>query len=181
VLEEMWRVAGKTVVVAAPVGPGAHACDRALAEFYRVRERPLPPWLREHLDNGFPEDALIEDFARNRGRLFIFSNERLDFHSWMMRAESNPLILFGSLVATLLFLPLVRHLTPWATSSGPCYRRFYILSKDEQWQNALVRSMPRLRHLRPDAAADRSSAPPLPPEPESEVAAHRSPRAARGL
>ena len=74
-VSEMCRVSRRRAVIACPVGEAALAADQRLAERIAARGRPMPGWLVEHLDHGFPEIRTITEAASRFGQVSV-SRER---------------------------------------------------------------------------------------------------------
>jgi hypothetical protein len=102
-VRELCRVARRRAILAFPAGDEALAADRALAERIGARGRTVPPWLTEHLDNGFPEAREILAAAAPYGRTELRLNESLGAHVRLVRAELHPL---SGVVLRLLCRPL---------------------------------------------------------------------------
>jgi SAM-dependent methyltransferase len=100
---EICRVASKRAIIACPAGDAALEADRRLAGYLRAGRRDIPPWLTEHLDNGFPERAQIEAAARPHGAVRLLDNENVSAHVRLVRAELRPL---PAVVLRLLCRPL---------------------------------------------------------------------------
>ena len=90
-VREMCRVARRRAILAFPAGDEALGADRALADGIRGRGRTVPPWLTEHIDNGFPEAREIIAAAAPYGRTELRLNESLAAHVRLVRAELHPL------------------------------------------------------------------------------------------
>ena len=73
VVDELARAAARRVVLACPAGPAALEADRALA----ARLARAPPWLDEHLANGFPDPDEVRGWLEPRGRLQVRGNEHV--------------------------------------------------------------------------------------------------------
>lgn len=59
-MAELFRVARRAVVIAYPIGEVAARADRLMAASFRLRRRPLPQWLAEHLDQTeYPSESLV--------------------------------------------------------------------------------------------------------------------------
>jgi hypothetical protein len=104
---EICRVAGRLAVIAAPSGEEAIAADRRLAEDLRAKRNYAPPWLEEHLENGFPDRTELAATASRFGAVQLFGNENIAAHAWLIRAELSPLSgtalrLAGRLIERLL-------------------------------------------------------------------------------
>jgi SAM-dependent methyltransferase len=90
-INELCRVTRRRAVIACPAGKAALEADRRLADRLRARGRPIPPWLAEHLENGFPDRALIAREAGRFGHVRMFDNEALGAHQRLVMAELTPL------------------------------------------------------------------------------------------
>ena len=115
-VREICRVARSRAVVACPAGEPALAADRELASRLRAHRRAVPPWLDEHLKNGFPDAAEIVAAARPFGTPRMAGNESIAAHVRLMRAELRP----PSGVALRLACKLLQALL---TASRPRQRR----------------------------------------------------------
>jgi len=103
ILAELCRVTARRLIVAGPAGAPAFAADERLAHRYRRRAGPLPGWLEEHLEHGFPEPAEIEAALRPHGLVRLIGNESVGAHEWIMRAEARrPSHAVARLVSTAL-------------------------------------------------------------------------------
>lgn len=87
-LREIARVTRRRVVVACPSGPAALAADRRLAAVLTLP----PPWLSEHLENGFPEVAEVVAALEPYGAVRVIPNEHTTSHARLVRAELSPLL-----------------------------------------------------------------------------------------
>lgn len=139
-LREVARVARRRVVIACPSGPAALAVDRQLAA---VLAAP-PPWLAEHLENGFPE---VEDVVAELGRhgaVRVIANEHASSHARLVRAELSPLLFVPTRAAAWLAGvalrrgPRARGLARRALrvvrgrDRAPSYRTIYVLDIAER-------------------------------------------------
>ncbi len=91
-LSELARVADGKLIVGCPCGERALKADRALARYYALQPRPVPPWLVEHLENGFPEADLLVAALSPFGRVRIFPNERVGTHLAVSLLEGTPYV-----------------------------------------------------------------------------------------
>jgi ubiquinone/menaquinone biosynthesis C-methylase UbiE len=119
-IREICRVARRQAIIACPCGEHALNADQRLADQLSARHREIPPWLSEHLVNGFPRTSQIERTARSFGRVRLHDNENLTAHVRLVRAELSPL------PAVLLRL-LCRPLEAMLVSS---HRRAAVLSRE---------------------------------------------------
>lgn len=88
---EICRVAERLAVIAVPSGAEALAADQRLAEALRAKRRYVPPWLVEHLEHGFPEQAQLAATASQFGAVRLFGNESIVSHLWLIKAELSPI------------------------------------------------------------------------------------------
>lgn len=88
---EICRVAERLAVIAVPSGEEALAADRRLAEALRAKRNYIPPWLEEHLENGFPEPAQLAATASRFGAVQLFGNENIAAHTWLIKSELSPI------------------------------------------------------------------------------------------
>jgi SAM-dependent methyltransferase len=89
-VREICRVARRRAVIACPAGEQALAGDRELARILESRGRPVPPWLTEHLDNGFPTGDEIVAAASAFGTPRLLANESVAAHQRLVLAELRP-------------------------------------------------------------------------------------------
>jgi SAM-dependent methyltransferase len=92
---EICRVSRRRAVIACPAGEAALSGDRRLAARLRSSKRPIPPWLTEHLDNGFPEADDIARAAAPFGTVEVFANESVRAHERLVMAELSILPAVG--------------------------------------------------------------------------------------
>ena len=91
-LEELARVTRLRLIAGCPCGPGALSADRALARYYALQPRSTPPWLVEHLENGFPEGDLLVDSLFPFGAVELIPNERIGAHLAVSLLEGTPYV-----------------------------------------------------------------------------------------
>lgn len=97
-LRELARVSRVRMIVGCPCGEPALRFDRALARWYRILPlRSVPTWLAEHLENGFPEGAEMEQALAPFGEVELYGNEWLWSHLAISMLEATPLVLRGTL------------------------------------------------------------------------------------
>lgn len=89
VLSEIGRVAARRAIVACPAGPAAHAADRELSEHYARSGQPEPGWLREHVEQPFPDPAELMAALEPYGEVRATGNESVRTHRLLMRIESG--------------------------------------------------------------------------------------------
>lgn len=95
-VSEICRVSRRLAVIACPVGDAALAADQRLADRIAERGRPLPGWLAEHLDHGFPQIRTITDAASRFGPIRVVGNESVAAHERLSGAELTLIIGLGS-------------------------------------------------------------------------------------
>jgi SAM-dependent methyltransferase len=91
-LSELARVAGKRLIAGCPCGERALRADRRLARYYAIQPRRTPPWLEEHLENGFPSEQLLRDSLSRFGRVRVLANERIGAHQAVSLLEGTPYV-----------------------------------------------------------------------------------------
>ncbi len=138
-LAELARVTRSRLIVGCPCGPRALRFDRALARWYRLLPgRSVPPWLVEHLDNGFPATTELSDGLAPFGTVELHDNEWLWTHLAISMLEAVPLIVRGTLRAAA---PLGRRMCEGSGKGGsgwlnvlrggdrsPAYRKIAVLT-----------------------------------------------------
>lgn len=63
-VKELLRVAGRRVVIAAPLGTKEHInYEKKLIESFKMAKRPVPIFLKEHVENGLPSLEEIKDLV----------------------------------------------------------------------------------------------------------------------
>jgi cyclopropane fatty-acyl-phospholipid synthase-like methyltransferase len=103
-LRELVRVSRRAVVVGCPCGAPALAADRRLARFYGRVRRPVPAWLREHLDNGLPEPHELEQALIPHGSVSVLPNESVRSHERLAKLEAIPVLWRVSPLASALVM-----------------------------------------------------------------------------
>jgi ubiquinone/menaquinone biosynthesis C-methylase UbiE len=91
-LAELARVGRRRVVVGCPCGSRALEADRRLARLYDRLRLPRPPWLDEHLVNGFPEAGELSAGLNHAGRVRLVDNEWLLSHQLLVGFEALPYV-----------------------------------------------------------------------------------------
>jgi SAM-dependent methyltransferase len=89
-LAELARVTGSRLIVGCPCGERALKADRMLSRYYAPQPRPVPPWLVEHLDNGFPGADLLASSLAPFGTVRVLPNERIGIHLAVSLLEGTP-------------------------------------------------------------------------------------------
>lgn len=91
-LSELARVTRKRLVAGCPCGEAALRADRRLARYYAVQPRATPPWLIEHLENGFPSPDLLREALAPYGSVRLVPNERIGPHLAVSVLEGTPYV-----------------------------------------------------------------------------------------
>jgi SAM-dependent methyltransferase len=91
-LTELARVTRSRLVAGCPCGERALKADRALARYYAIQPRATPPWLEEHLENGFPQAAFLADSLAPFGTVRLVPNERVGAHLAVSLLEGTPYV-----------------------------------------------------------------------------------------
>ena len=141
-VSEICRVSRRLAVIACPAGQQALAGDRRLARWFAQRGRPVPAWLTEHLDHGFPEPTGLTAAARHFGEVRLLGNESIQSHERLVAAEHR---LVPALLLRLACRPLEWMMTSrrararrWATAvldrvrgfdAQPTYRAIVIVGR----------------------------------------------------
>jgi len=107
-IREICRVARTRAVIACPADEDALTADRELAAGLRDRGQPVPGWLEEHLEHGFPHRARILATAEPFGAARVQGNENIAAHKRLVTAE---LSLIPALLTRLAAIPLAHLLT----------------------------------------------------------------------
>jgi hypothetical protein len=89
-LAELARVTGSRLIAGCPCGERALAADRMLARYYRLQPRRTPPWLVEHLENGFPAGDALAEALSPFGEVRLVGNERVGAHLAVSLWEGTP-------------------------------------------------------------------------------------------
>jgi SAM-dependent methyltransferase len=100
-ISEICRVASVRAVIACPVGEHALEADRELALRLETQGRAVPGWLREHLENGFPEIEEVSGAAERFGAVHVHGNESVTAHVRLVAAELSPVPAVALRVACL--------------------------------------------------------------------------------
>lgn len=86
-LDEMIRIARRSVIVGFPCGEDARALDQRWHDEFRARGETPPDWLAEHIANGIPQPEEVLRHLRERGFRFTTEwNAGLRFHAFFARA-----------------------------------------------------------------------------------------------
>jgi hypothetical protein len=106
-LGELARVAARRVVVGCPCGNAALSADRRLLGLYERNGQEPPPWLVEHVDNGFPEGDDLRRGLAPYGRVRVIPNESVSSHERLAKLEARPrLALLSAATGRVLGLAL---------------------------------------------------------------------------
>lgn len=91
-LRELARVTRSRLVAGCPCGKAALRADRMLARYYSLQPRRMPPWLAEHLENGFPEAELLAATLAPFGAVRLVPNEKIGAHQTVSFIEATPYV-----------------------------------------------------------------------------------------
>jgi SAM-dependent methyltransferase len=91
-LAELARVTGSRLIAGCPCGAAALKADRILGRYYALQPRATPPWLVEHLENGFPEGDMLTDSLATFGAVRSLPNERIGVHLAVSLFEGTPYV-----------------------------------------------------------------------------------------
>lgn len=141
-LAELARVTRVRLVAGCPCGERALRSDRLLARYYGLQPRATPPWLVEHLDNGFPRPEVLREALAPFGVVRLLPNERIAAHQVVSLLEATPYVarLMLRIAARLeAGMPAADGASPrtagWLLrlrggDSEPVYRQIAVLDRD---------------------------------------------------
>jgi hypothetical protein len=86
-IAELCRVASRRAVIACPTGQSAIEADTRIRDVLLARGTSVPPWLDEHLHNGFPDRQDVLDEAQRHGSTVVRGNESTAAHERVTLAE----------------------------------------------------------------------------------------------
>jgi hypothetical protein len=89
-LAELARVTRTRLIAGCPCGERALRADRVLARYYGLQPRAVPPWLVEHLENGFPDARVLCGALAPFGTVRMLPNERIGAHLAVSLLEGTP-------------------------------------------------------------------------------------------
>ena len=93
IIKELVRVTNKHVFLEFPCGEKALEYDRKWYNHSKSNNKKVPPWLIEHLKNGFISDnEIIGILNKNNFSFTVRSNENVLIHYFIMILESLPRI-----------------------------------------------------------------------------------------
>lgn len=121
-LRELARVTSRRAIIGCPCGEVALQVDRSLARLLARHHQPSPGWLDEHLQNGFPKRALLEDTLAPYGTVSAIPNTNVAARLALARLEMQPRIARAT-------LSIFRRLAPAVRSTGPRRTRAAIAGK----------------------------------------------------
>lgn len=85
VIRELWRVASKKVYLAFPTKEGHEVWEKRLIRTYGFFRKITPWWLKDHIKNGLPKEAVVLDFFRKNEISFrAIRNENNFIHYMVM-------------------------------------------------------------------------------------------------
>lgn len=88
-LSELARVSRRLCIVGCPCGRAALKTDAELHSAFTRRGARVPPWLDEHLVNGFPEPGQLHDTLAAYGDVEMVRNTNVTARLWLARAEMH--------------------------------------------------------------------------------------------
>ena len=107
-LTELARVTRHRLVVGCPCGAEALAADRGLARSFTDRGQEPPLWLREHLEMGFPDAALLRSTLERFGQVRLMESESISAHERVVRLLAHPNGFYASRLAATVLAPSLR-------------------------------------------------------------------------
>jgi len=131
-IRELVRVARSWLILSAPCGPIAEACDAELYRWLRLRIGLDHRWLREHLEQGLPEADQIEAMLRlclsgsGPYELHVEDNFAVDRWLWCWKFQSSRNRFWRSVKNKLLW-PLAGRLG--RVGRGPAYRKVFVVHR----------------------------------------------------
>ena len=69
VIRELLRVASRKVYLAFPVRGSCEAWEKTLSRMHMLFRKEVPGWLREHMENGLPEEKEVLTFLGEKGTI----------------------------------------------------------------------------------------------------------------
>jgi hypothetical protein len=138
VMSELARVTRRRLVLACPAGGPALAADRRVAARIRRLRGRVPPWLEEHLENGFPEPTQLRDALARFGAARLLPNVSVAAHLRLSAVEHAPLAWSASAAAAAVLAPGVGRAGGAAQAlldavgghdREPAYRTFAVLDR----------------------------------------------------
>lgn len=131
-IRELVRVARWWLILSAPCGPIAQACDAELYRWLRTRIGMDHRWLREHVEQGLPDAHQIEALLRSclsdsdPYELAVQDNFAADRWLWCWKFQSSRNRFWRSFKNKLLW-PLAGWLG--RSDAGPPYRKVFVLRR----------------------------------------------------
>lgn len=87
-IRELVRVASKKVYLAFPVRETYDPWERRLSQVYMLCRKDVPGWMREHIENGLPEEKVVTKFLSDNGVISeVVPNENNALHFAIMLVD----------------------------------------------------------------------------------------------
>jgi SAM-dependent methyltransferase len=134
-LKELYRVAKHSVILCAPFNtPGVPEAESWANNFYKSLSGQDHPWLIEHINNGLPREAEVEDFLSSERAHFVKARH-LSLENWRLILRLDLLrAIFGNnnILQTHAHIVYNQYLKNECAKdfNENSYRTFYILSKN---------------------------------------------------
>jgi hypothetical protein len=145
-VREALRVTRRVLVLGFPLGRPAREADGRLHRWCRDAGIRPPPWLEEHMQADFPEEALVASLLESQEDLKFtgFGNENLEAHFLLMTLEMHPRRLVRGIASLLRYVltPLARALLA-LTNAPPYYRKMFVVEKGPSPRFDSPRTSPR--------------------------------------
>lgn len=129
VLEEMFRISKKYVILGFPCDDVARDIDAEVNKFYDILGLKKPAWIDEHLTNVYPTSkdmyALLKKFKCSYK---VMANGNLLFHKLVILVESLPLIFLITNIFGKLFIRLPETMIN-LFNRGQAYRKIFYIEK----------------------------------------------------
>lgn len=125
VIKELIRISNKLIIIGIPCGRDAYKADLFHFTLLRFLDRPIPIWLKEHINNQYPKiNELDKMLDKLDIKYQIDWNESLTLHKIVQFFE---MITFGTSFFDL-FLS-IKLLSGLSKIGHKFYRKFYIIRK----------------------------------------------------
>ena len=131
-VQELLRVAEKTLILGAPMGEDAVEADRKLHEYFVAHDIPVPSWMNEHIAllDEFPQVEEFQTlFDRAGVTVSLRTGESAWFHRFITVLEHTRLL--GKLTIALSWRPWRTLIIPVLRMAnlGSRYRTYFIVEK----------------------------------------------------
>lgn len=129
VLEEMFRISKKYVILGFPCDDWARDVDAEVNKFYDISGLKKPAWIGEHLTNIYPTSKemyiLLKKFKCSYK---VMANGNLLFHKLVILVESLPLLFLITNLLGKLFIRLPESVVNFF-NKGQAYRKIFYIEK----------------------------------------------------